>query len=414
MEHKKQIIIIGGGAAGFFAAINCAEANPAAAVIILERGKSVLGKVKISGGGRCNLTHACFEPKPLTKFYPRGEKTLLGPFRQFQCKDTVDWFENRGVKTKTESDGRMFPITDSSQTVMDCLTNAAKQAGVTVLTGTRVSDFSLTTSPPQKWLIQTPGKSYHADELMLATGSNPKIWQLLGKLGHTIIPPVPSLFTFNIKDPRIHDLAGLSVPDALVKVQATKLKANGPLLITHWGMSGPGILKLSAWGARILNEKAYRFGLQINWLGTMNYNEVAEQLQKLKAENGPRLVVKYPQFILPRRLWQRLTVAAGIEADRKWADLSKKQSNKLVHELTQGEYQVNGKSTFKDEFVTAGGVELKEVDFKNFKSKILPNLYFAGEVLNIDAVTGGFNFQAAWTGGWLCGHAMARTEEEVV
>jgi len=411
LSNKKQIIIIGGGAAGFFAAITCAEANPLAAVTILERGKSVLGKVKVSGGGRCNLTHACFEAKPLTKFYPRGGKTLLGPFHQFQCKDTVAWFEGRGVKTKVEADGRMFPVTDSSQTIIDCLTNAAKKAGVTILKSTRVMDFSLDPAHPERWIVHTPDQVYPADQLMLATGSNPKIWDLLKKLGHTIVPPVPSLFTFNIKDPRIHDLAGLSVPHAVVKVQSTQLQASGPLLITHWGMSGPGILKLSAWGARILNKKEYRFGLQVNWLGALTYNDAAEALRTIKSENAARLVVKYPQFGLPRRLWQRLITAAGIEENRKWIDLAKKQFNKLVHELTQGEYQVDGKSTFKDEFVTAGGVNLKEVDVTCFKSKNLPNLFFAGEVLNIDAVTGGFNFQAAWTGGWLCGHAMAGSEE---
>jgi len=234
---------------------------------------------------------------------------------------------------------------------------------------------------------------------------------MLQEIGHQTIAPVPSLFTFNIKDERIKDLAGLSVPNALVKVTGTKLEASGPLLITHWGLSGPGVLKLSAWGARILNEKQYDFNLQVNWLGKINYNEAAQQLAKIKEENRLRLVIKYPQFDLPRRLWQRMISAAGIEEDRKWADLAKKQFNKLVTELTQGTYAVKGKSTFKDEFVTAGGVLLKEVDFKTFKSKNLPNLFFAGEVLNIDAVTGGFNFQAAWTGGWLAGNAMAGIED---
>ncbi len=412
MSEKKKVIIVGGGAAGFFAAITCAEANPDLSVTILERGKSVLEKVRISGGGRCNLTHACFQPKPLTKFYPRGEKPLLSPFHLFQCKDTVNWFEGRGVKTKTEADGRMFPVTDRSQTVIDCLLGAAQKAGVRVLTSTRVTKISLADDASEQWLVTTPAADYRADKLMLATGSNPKIWAMLQEIGHQTIAPVPSLFTFNIKDERIKDLAGLSVPDALVKVPGTKLSANGPLLITHWGLSGPGVLKLSAWGARILNEKQYNFNLQVNWLGSVNYNEAAEQLKVIKEENRLRLVVKYPQFDLPRRLWQRMINAAGIGEDRKWADLGKKQFNKLVTELTQGTYMVKGKSTFKDEFVTAGGVLLKEVDFRNFKSKNLPNLYFAGEVLNIDAVTGGFNFQAAWTGGWLAGRAMAGVGNE--
>lgn len=411
MSEKKQVYIVGGGAAGFFAAITCAEANPNLSVTILERGKSVLEKVRVSGGGRCNLTHACFQAKPLTKFYPRGEKPLLGPFHQFQCKDTVEWFESRGVKTKVESDGRIFPVTDRSQTVIDCLIGAAQKAGVRVLTSTRVTKISRGFDDFPQWVLTTPSADYRADKLMLATGSNPKIWTLLKEIGHQIIAPVPSLFTFNIKDDRIKDLAGLSVPNALVKVTGTKLEANGPLLITHWGLSGPGVLKLSAWGARLLNEKQYSFDLQVNWLGDLNYNEVAERLKKIKEENRLRLVVKYPQFEIPRRLWHRLTATAGIQEDRKWADLAKKQFNKLVTELTQGTYAVKGKSTFKDEFVTAGGILLKEVNFKTFESKNFPNLFFAGEILNIDAITGGFNFQAAWTGGWLAGRAMAGVEE---
>ena len=411
MSENKQVFIVGGGAAGFFAAITCAEANPNLSVTILERGKSVLEKVRISGGGRCNLTHACFQAKPLTKFYPRGEKPLLGPFNQFQCKDTVEWFESRGVKTKVESDGRMFPVTDRSQTVIDCLLGAAQKAGVRVLKSTRVTKISRGSDGSNQWVLTTPGADYRADKLMIATGSNPKIWALLKEIGHQTIAPVPSLFTFNIKDERIKDLAGLSVSNALVKVTGTKLEANGPLLITHWGLSGPGVLKLSAWGARLLNEKQYNFDLQVNWLGDINYNEAAERLKKIKEENRLRLVVKYPQFEIPRRLWQRLTATAGIQEDRKWADLAKKQFNKLVTELTQGTYSVKGKSTFKDEFVTAGGILLKEVNFKTFESKNFPNLFFAGEVLNIDAVTGGFNFQAAWTGGWLAGRAMAGVNE---
>ncbi len=410
MSEKKQVYIVGGGAAGFFAAITCAEADPNLSVTILERGKSVLEKVRISGGGRCNLTHACFQPKPLTKFYPRGEKPLLSPFHQFQCKDTVEWFESRGVKTKVEADGRMFPVTDRSQTVIDCLLGAAQKAGVRVLTSSRVTKISLAPDNPEQWIVTTPAADYRADKLMLASGSNPKMWAMLQEIGHKTIAPVPSLFTFNIKDERIKDLAGLSVPNALVKVTGTKLEASGPLLITHWGLSGPGVLKLSAWGARLLNEKQYDFNLQVNWLGKINYNEAEQALRKIKEENRLRLVIKYPQFDLPRRFWQRLIAAAGIEEDRKWADLAKKQFNKLVTELTQGTYAVKGKSTFKDEFVTAGGVFLKEVNFKTFKSRKLPNLFFAGEVLNIDAVTGGFNFQAAWTGGWLAGRAMAGVE----
>lgn len=401
-----QIIIIGGGAAGFMAAITCAEANPKAQVTILERGQDVLQKVKVSGGGRCNVTHACFIPKDLVKYYPRGDRELLGPFNRFSTGDMLDWLDKRQVETKIEDDGRIFPVTDSSQTIMDCLIESAQKAGVRVLKQQRV--VAMNFSSPH-WHIQTTSQTFTADKLLLATGSNTAIWDLLAGLGHTIVPPVPSLFTFNIKDSRIQDLPGLSVPNAEVKIVGTKLKTAGPLLITHWGMSGPAILKLSAWGARELNALAYNFKIHVNWLGKWNLEEMREKLLVAKTDLAKKQVSKYPQYELPQRLWRSLVQASGIPDDLRWADLSKKQLNALTTQLAQGEFTVSGKSTFKEEFVTAGGVDLKEVDFKTFSSKLLPQLYFAGEVLNIDAVTGGFNFQAAWTGGWIAGHAMAET-----
>ena len=400
----KSIIIIGGGAAGFFAAITAAEANPSADVSILERGKDVLQKVKISGGGRCNVTHACFLPSELVKNYPRGEKALLGPFMRFSAQDTIDWFAQRGVKLKTEDDGRMFPTTNNSQTIVDCLERAAEVANVKILRGYRVEDLE---QMGNQWLVKTNRQSFTADKVLIAAGSSTAVWDLLKKLGHTIVEPVPSLFTFNIKDKRIDGLAGLSVPLATIQVEGTKLKTQGPLLITHWGMSGPAILKLSAWGARHLFEAQYQFNIRINWTGKLNAEEVKTELtDNFKVKFLKKQIDKTPQYNISTRLWQRFLEAANIPETMIWADISKKQIQNLAEQLTQSTYEVKGKSTFKDEFVTAGGVKLDEVNFKTFESKRLPNLFFAGEILDIDAITGGFNFQAAWTGGWIAGEAM--------
>jgi predicted Rossmann fold flavoprotein len=403
----QSIIIIGGGAAGFFAAIRAAECNPDAQVIILEKSKDVLGKVKVSGGGRCNLTHACFVPRELSKFYPRGEKELLGPFNRFASGDTIEWFEKRGVKTKIEADGRMFPVSDDSQTIVDCLWAAARKAGVSVYTNTSLKAIHAPNASNPNWVIETAQQKLFAQQVMIASGSSPSIWQILAQLGHTIVEPVPSLFTFNIKDPRLTDLLGISVPLAEVKVEGSKLSSTGPLLITHWGMSGPAILKLSAWGARELAAMQYKFAIRINWI-MAKLEDTRQDLEDLKQEDGRKMVSANTQFGLPIRLWKRLVGATGIRDDKRWADLNKKEIQTLAEELTQGRFQVNGKSTFKEEFVTAGGVDLKEVDFKTFGSKLFPGLFFAGEVLNIDAITGGFNFQAAWTGGWIAGEAMAK------
>jgi len=398
-----DVIIVGGGAAGFFTAINLAEKNKNLKIAILERGKEVLTKVRISGGGRCNVTHACFVPNDLVKFYPRGEKELRGPFHQFCSGDTIEWFEKRGVTLKIEEDGRMFPISDSSQTIIDCFLNEIKERKIDVLTGQSVQAIFRTDSA---WKIDTNHQSFQCQKIVMTTGSNPKIWEMLEKLGHSIVPPVPSLFTFNIKDKRIQDLMGVSAM-AKVTVKNTKLTATGPLLITHWGMSGPGILRLSAWGARILHEKNYQFALQVNWLQEATFEDTENHLKELKLEHAKKIVARKSPFDFPNRLWENLVVAAGISTETKWADLTKNQLQHLTSQLTEGVYQVHGKSTFKDEFVTAGGVDLKEINFKTMESKLLPDLYFAGEIVNIDAITGGFNFQNAWTSGYIVSESIS-------
>jgi predicted Rossmann fold flavoprotein len=402
MSKNFDIIIAGGGAAGFFTAINIAERNPKLKIAILERGKEVLGKVRVSGGGRCNVTHACFIPNDLVKFYPRGEKELRGPFNRFCSGDTIAWFEQRGVELKIEEDGRMFPITDSSQTIIDCFLAAAKKFGIQILTGQSIQSLY---HAETHWKIETQNETYLAEKLVMATGSNPKMWEMLQELGHSIVPPVPSLFTFNIKDARIKDLMGVSAV-ATVKVKGSKLEASGPTLITHWGMSGPGILRLSAWGARELADKNYHFKILVNWLNDVDFDECDTTLRELKLENAKKTVGRKSPFDFPNRLWESLVIAAGIDPESRWADLTKNQLTALATELTQGEYPVNGKSTFKEEFVTAGGIDLKEVNFKTMQSKLYESLYFAGEVVNIDAITGGFNFQNAWTGGFIAAESI--------
>lgn len=399
----KKVIVIGGGAAGFFTAINAKEFNPDLEITILEKGKEVLQKVKISGGGRCNVTHACFEPKELTKFYPRGEKELLGPFHQFMTGDTFEWFDNNGIPLKIEEDNRVFPESNSSQTIIDCFLSKAKELGISVLKNHGVTSVL---KKDDSWIVNTKEQQFVCDALVIAAGSSKKMWDLCKTLNHTIVNPVPSLFTFNIKDERIKDLAGISVPNAEVKLLNTNLEAFGPLLITHWGMSGPAVLKLSAFGARVLHDRNYEYQVEVNWL-SQSFESVLEDLNQLKQTKAVQKVIgKSPYEEIPRRLWERLVTAAQINSNQNWADVSKKQLEALAKELTQGTYNAKGKSTFKEEFVTAGGVELKEINFKSFESKLHKNLFFVGEVLNIDAVTGGFNFQNAWTGAWICAKAV--------
>ncbi|WP_064966137.1 NAD(P)/FAD-dependent oxidoreductase [Tenacibaculum ovolyticum] len=400
----KKVIIIGGGAAGYFTAINAKENNPNLDITILEKGKDVLQKVKISGGGRCNVTHACFEPKELVKFYPRGEKELLGPFHQFMTGDTFEWFDNKGIPLKIESDNRVFPEANTSQAIIDCFESAVDNLGIKVLKNHGVNSVE---QHDNKWITNTKDQQFEADYLVIAAGSSKKVWDLCKTLSHTIIEPVPSLFTFNIKDKRIIDLGGISVPNADVKLVGTNLENSGPLLITHWGLSGPAILKLSAFGARILADKNYQYNVVVNWLG-QDFDVILDELTELKKSQARKQVnLKSPFSDIPRRLWERFIAASEIKPTQNWGDLSNKQLNNLTSQLTKGLFNANGRTTFKDEFVTAGGVDLKEINFKRFESKLHKNLFIVGEVLNIDAVTGGFNFQNAWTGGFICARSIS-------
>jgi len=404
LNAQKDIIVIGGGAAGFFAAINIAEKHPELAVAILERGKEGLQKVKISGGGRCNVTHAEFIPSELVRNYPRGEKELLGPFHTFMTGDTIAWFEERGVELKIEEDGRMFPVSNSSQTIIDCFLFEAKKHKVEVL-----YNHSVKTIKPIEngFKVSTTQGDVEAKKIVLATGSNPKVWKLLESFGHTIVPPVPSLFTFDIKDKRIKDIPGVVAQNVEVKVLDTDLFSEGPLLITHVGMSAPAILKLSAYGAVELAKLNYNFKIGINFI-KQDFEDCLDQLKGLKQDLAKKQIFGTAQFDLPKRLWRKLVLASNISDNERWADLNKEQLTALAAQLTQAVFQVTGKSTFKEEFVTAGGVDLKEVNFKTFESKLIPNLFFAGEVINVDAVTGGFNFQNAWTGAYIVSQSIAK------
>jgi predicted flavoprotein YhiN len=428
----QRIIVVGGGAAGFFAAIAAAE--PGASVTILEKTSRFLDKVRISGGGRCNVTHACFDSHDFATRYPRGGKALVAPFQKFSARDTVAWFESRGVKLKTEADGRMFPVSDSSETIMDCLLNAARAAGVkwrpncgvesvvknadgrfeltlgragTPLpaAATRAGDGAQGTARPTKISCETLA----CDRLLLATGGcrAAAAGQLAVSLGHTLEPPVPSLFTFHVGSPWLRSLAGISVGVVEVSVPAAKLRERGPLLVTHWGLSGPVILRLSAWGARALHGLNYRFPLFVNWLPELSAEKIPGEFQTRREASGAKLVVNVPLPPLPARLWKQLVLAAGIARDTRWSALSRSQTHALAQQVMRTEFSVTGKSLNKEEFVTCGGVRLAEVNFKTMESKVCPGLFFAGELLDIDGVTGGFNFQAAWTTGWLAGRAMA-------
>lgn len=402
-----KIIIIGGGAAGYFTAINAKENNPDLDITILEKGKAVLQKVKISGGGRCNVTHACFEPRELVKFYPRGAKELLGPFHTFMTGDTFEWFDDRGVPLKIEEDNRVFPEANTSQAIIDCFQKAVDNLGIKVLTNCGVNSVY---QQENEWIVNTKEQTFKADKVVIAAGSSKKVWQLCKTLSHHIIEPVPSLFTFNINDKRIVDLLGISLPNATVNIMGTKLEASGPLLITHWGLSGPAVLKLSAFGARILADKNYQYNVEVNWLSRPTEKVLNILLNLKKKEPRKTVILKSPFAEISKRLWERFVVFSNISKTQNWADLSNLQLENLANQLTKGIYNANGRTTFKDEFVTAGGVDLKEINFKKFESKKHKNLFFVGEVLNIDAVTGGFNFQNAWTGGYICAKALAETK----
>ncbi len=407
MNSNWDVIIAGGGPAGFFAAIRCAELNPRLRVLLIEKASQTLGKVIISGGGRCNVTHACFDPAKLVTFYPRGGNELRGAFSRFQAADTVEWFESRGVKLKAESDGRMFPVTDSSETITECLRAAAKKAGVEVHAS--ISLLGVEKDSKSGFRLEVRSKAnvffIHTNKLLIATGSDRKTLETVHSLGHAVEEPVPSLFTFNVKDKRIDELAGVSVVDVTLKMDS--IIQNGALLITHWGLSGPAVLRVSAWGARELHEKKYRAKLIVNWLGDTSFEKALDVLTHNKEwqENARKKVSTNPAFSqIPLRLWKQLV---EFLAEKNWADISKAEVRKLANELTSGEFKTEGKGQFKEEFVTCGGVKLNEIDFKTMQSRIVENLFFAGEILNIDGLTGGFNFQSAWTTGWLAGNALA-------
>jgi predicted Rossmann fold flavoprotein len=414
---SQRIVVVGGGAAGFFAAITCAEAAPDAGVTILERGARFLDKVRISGGGRCNVTHACFNERELVTRYPRGERALLSPFKHFQSADTVAWFESRGVKLKTEADGRMFPVSDSSQTIIDCLMNSARAAGVNRRLNCGVERVLRKDSGGFEVVLAAdhagsetgaPTETLACDRLLLATGGCRAAagGQLAESLGHTLETPVPSLFTFNTATPWLCGLAGISVESVEASVPGERLCERGALLVTHRGLSGPVILRLSAWGARVLHGLSYRFPLRVNWLPHLHAEAIAAELKSRQAAQPARLVVNVPVTPLPSRLWEQLVLAAGIARDTRWAALSRARQHQLVQQLIRTEFPVTGKNLNQDEFVTCGGVRLGEVNFKTMESRICPGLYFAGELLDLDGITGGFNFQAAWTTGWLAGKAM--------
>ncbi len=404
---SKKLVIIGGGAAGFFCAVNAARLDPSLQVTILEKTSKLLSKVKVSGGGRCNVTHACFEIADMIRKYPRGTNFIKKTFHQFFTTDTISWFEERGVRLKAEDDGRMFPVSNTSQTIIDCLMREADKYNVTVKTSTEVKALE---PLDDKWKILMAGDhSIIADHICVACGGYPKsaMYEWLEKLGHSFEPPVPSLFTFNMPGHPITKLMGVSVPNARVKIMGSKLEQEGALLITHWGMSGPAILKLSAWGARELAAINWQFSILLNWLPEFNEQALKEKLQTLRFSIAAQKVYHKNPFGLPQRLWEFIAEQSGIDAERRWADIPAKEQNKLVRNLCAAEFAVKGKTTFKEEFVTAGGVKLNELDANTMESKIRKGVYFAGEIIDVDGVTGGFNFQHAWTSGFIAARSIA-------
>ncbi|MBC7448231.1 MAG: NAD(P)/FAD-dependent oxidoreductase [Hymenobacteraceae bacterium] len=406
-----HIVIVGGGAAGFFAAVAAAEANPRAQVTILEKTTKLLAKVRVSGGGRCNVTHACLNPTELVSFYPRGGRRLRNAFRAFGPTHTIAWFAQRGVALKTEADGRMFPVTDSSQTIIACLLDAARRAGVVVRTGAGVRALIPLPAAPGFLLTLDSAETIVADRVIIASGGHPKAaaYAWLTALGHTVAEPVPSLFTFNVPDSPAEGLPGLAVSAGTAQVagEAGLPTTDGPLLITHWGFSGPAVLKLSAWGARRLAARNYQFTALLSWAGGFTEDTLRAELARRRREHSRRVVATDSLPGVPLRLWRRLTEHAGADPEVRWADLPARTHNRLVEQLLRQPVTVRGKTTFKEEFVTCGGIELDEVDLLTFASRRVSGLFFAGEVLDIDALTGGFNFQAAWTTGYLAGRAAA-------
>lgn len=411
-NKKQNLIVIGGGAAGFFCAINAARINPSLKVIIVEKNNKLLSKVKVSGGGRCNVTHACFEINELIKRYPRGQNFLKKAFHWFNTKDTISWFLERGVELKEEPDGRMFPVSNNSQTIIDCLLKEADKYGVEVLLSCEINKIEA--SGAKFWLYTNHQQLPAADFLCVATGGYSKSakFDWLKQLGHDISNTVPSLFTFNIPGNQITELMGVSVEDALVKIAGTKFSQKGPLLITHWGLSGPVTLKLSAWAARELALKNYNFDIIVNWLPNLNESSLREQWPYWRKELGTQKIINRNPFGLPNRLWVYLIQESEIKDEIRWADLSAKHQNKLIQNLTAQTFTVKGKTTFKEEFVTCGGVNLGEIDANTMQSRKVEHLFFAGEVIDVDGITGGFNFQNAWTTGWIAAKSIAANDQQ--
>jgi predicted Rossmann fold flavoprotein len=401
-----DVIVIGGGAAGFYAATQACEMKPLR-VLILEKSNKVLAKVKISGGGRCNVTHNCFNPFQLATHYPRGEKALKNIFKVFDAEKTAEWFEQSGVELKTENDGRMFPVTDNSQTIIDCLMGKSFQLAIKLELSEGVVEVR---KESDHFLITTQsGKSYESKNVVIATGGSPnsQSYDWIRKLGHSIVPPIPSLFTFNDSEKKFNDLMGVSVPDGEVRIAGSKFVQRGPVLITHWGLSGPAVIKLSAWAADYLHGVNYDFTALVSWVGPMREDDMKSTLDSFKKTKAKQKVISNPQFGLPQRLWTKLCELSGIEETKIWSELALKYSNRLMEFLIRCPFQIKGKTTFKEEFVTCGGVDLKDVNLETMESKVVSGLYFAGEVLNIDGETGGFNFQAAWSTGYLAAKAIA-------
>ena len=404
-----RIVVVGGGAAGYFAALSAATHHPHAEVVIHEKSNKLLAKVRISGGGRCNVTHDCLQARKLASNYPRGEKFLRKSFELFAVKDTVEWFARRGVDLKVEADGRMFPVTDDSNTIIEALTSAADELGVQVSTGSGIE--RIMKDGEAFTLMTTSGRTFQADRLIITTGGHPKRsgYDLLDPFGHTIVPPVPSLFTFNMPDDPIRELMGVVVP-ARVRIAGTDLESKGPVLVTHWGLSGPAVLRLRAWGARSLNEKGYAFTVQVNWLEGLSEDLVRQKFHTDSMVFGRKMADNTNPFKLPKRFWAYLLNKAGIPLAQVWDTVAKKERNRLIDLLTNDRYDVKGKTTFKEKFVTAGGVALDEVDPLTMESRKVKGLYFAGEILDVDGPTGGFNFQAAFSTGWLAGKSIECAE----
>lgn len=403
-----DLIVIGGGAAGFFGAIQAAERNPHMRIMILEKTPKLLSKVRISGGGRCNVTHHCFEPTELSYHYPRGQKPLKSLFRKFQAKDVVSWFEDRGVRLKAEEDGRMFPITDNSQTIIDCFLRMASEYNIRIETLTPVKEI-IKQEDGFEIRIDGGGK-FSAKKVLVALGGhpNPQSYECIQAIGHSITPLIPSLFTFNDSEKKFRDLMGVSVPKGLVRIAGTKLFQEGPLLLTHWGLSGPATIKLSAWAAEYLYEKKYEMTALVSWIGNVQEEVLRALLTDYKSNHKKRKVFSYPLYELPQRLWVRLCEIAEIEENKIWDELPQRNMNKLLEQLIRCPFKIKGKTTFKEEFVTCGGVDLKEIDLETMESKKIKNLFFAGEVMNIDGETGGFNFQAAWTTAFVAAETISK------